>query len=227
MARVAARRQVALGQQATGVGAHQQRPVAPGADEVAVVPAALDHQVGEAERERAVGAGPHPQPDIGLAGEADMARVDDDQPHAALQRRDRRGRVGEAGEARVVAPQDQAAAVGDVRHRPAAAGADAADAIGVAGGEGAAPAAEVEMVIPFGVPKAFISRRMKPAESAIAVVEGEERLKATASGPCCSAIRRMAAAVRSSASSQLIRSQPGSGSPFGRVRRSGWVSRSG
>ena len=44
--------------------------------------------MGEAERQRAVGAGPHPEPEIGLAGEADMARVDDDQPHAALQRRD-------------------------------------------------------------------------------------------------------------------------------------------
>ena len=73
-------------------------------------------------------------------------------------------------------------------------------------------------MLAFGVPKAFISRRMKPAESAIAVVEGEDRLKATACGPCRSAIRRIAAAVRSSASSQPIRCQPGSGSPFGRVR---------
>ena len=62
--------EVALGQQPAGVGAHQVRPVAPLADEVAIVPAALDHQIGEAERERAVGAGPHPQPDIGLAGQA-------------------------------------------------------------------------------------------------------------------------------------------------------------
>ena len=110
-ARIAVRFEVAFGQQAAGVGAHQVRPVAPLADEVAVVPAALDHQMGEAERQRAVGAGPHPQPEIGLAGEADMARVDDDQPHAALQRRDRGGRVGDAGEAGVVAPQDQHAAV--------------------------------------------------------------------------------------------------------------------
>ena len=79
----------------------------------------------------------------------------------------------------------------------------------------------------FGVPKAFASRWMKPVESPIAVVEGEDTVKATACGPCRSATRRIAAAVRSSASSQPIRSQPGSGSPFGRVRRSGWVSRSG
>src|SRR6266700_695401 len=70
----------------------------------------------------------------------------------------------------------------------------------------------------FGVPNAFASRRMKPEESAIAVVDGEVRVKATDSGPCRSATRRIAATVRSSASSQPIRFQPGSGSPFGRVR---------
>ncbi len=79
----------------------------------------------------------------------------------------------------------------------------------------------------FGVPNAFISRRMNGMASPIAVVDGEDWLKLTASGPCRCAIRRIAAAVRSSASSQEMRSQPGSGSPFGRVRRSGWVSRSG
>ena len=69
-----------------------------------------------------------------------MARVDHDQPHAALQRLDGGGRMREARVAGVVAPQDEAAAVGDVRHRAAAAaGADAADAVGVAGGKRRAP----------------------------------------------------------------------------------------
>ena len=45
--------------------------------------------------------------------------------------------------------------------------------------------------------------------------------KATASGPLSAAIRRIWAAVSSSASSQVMRRQPGSGSPFGRVRRIG------
>ncbi len=51
--------------------------------------------------------------------------------------------------------------------------------------------------------------------------------KATASGPLSAAMRRSAAAVSSSASSQLMRCHPGSGSPFGRVRRRGNSSRSG
>ena len=144
-ARIAARLEVVLGQQAARVRADQVRPVAPGADEVAVVPAALDHHVGEAEGEGAVRAGPHPEPHVRLAGEPDMARVDDDQPHAALERRHRRGRVGEAGEARVVTPQDQHAGVRDIRHGPAAgAGADAGHSVREASGETAPPAAEVE-----------------------------------------------------------------------------------
>ena len=76
------------------------------------------------------------------------------------------------------------------------------------------------------MPKAFISRRMKGAESPIAVVEGEDWLNATLCGPCAAASRRIAAAVASRASSQEISTQPGSASPFGRVRRKGRVSRS-
>jgi hypothetical protein len=61
-------------------------------------------------------------------------------------------------------------------------------------------------------------------ESPIVVVEGEDTVKATACDPCRSATRRIAPPVRSRASSQPIGSQPGSGSPFGRVRWSGCVS---
>jgi hypothetical protein len=55
----------------------------------------------------------------------------------------------------------------------------------------------------------------------IAVPELVVTAKATASGPLSVAIRRIAAAVSSSASSHEIRCHPGSASPFGRVRRSG------
>jgi hypothetical protein len=78
----------------------------------------------------------------------------------------------------------------------------------------------------FGVPKAFINRCRKGAESPIAVVEGDDWLNATLCGPCVAASRFIAAAVASSASSHEISIQPGSASPFGRVRRKGRVSRS-
>jgi len=145
MPRIAVRFEVPLRQKAARIGAHQHRPVTPATDEVAVVPAALDHQMGEAEGEGAVGPGAHPEPEISLVGEARMARIDHDQPHAALERFDDRCCMGEAGVAGVVAPQDQNAAVLDVRHGTATgACADAADAVGVAGGKGAAPAADIQ-----------------------------------------------------------------------------------
>ena len=78
----------------------------------------------------------------------------------------------------------------------------------------------------LGLPNAFISRQIQFVESASAVVDPDAMLNATASGTCWFAIRRIAAAVRSSASSQPMRCQPGSGSPLGRERFSGWVSRS-
>ena len=50
---------------------------------------------------------------------------------------------------------------------------------------------------------------------------------ATPSGPSSSAMRSSFEAARSSASSQPMRTQPGSGSPLGRVRLRGCSSRSG
>ena len=115
------------------------------AHELAVVPAVADHDMRKTERERPVGAGANAQPEIGLAREPDMARVDDDELHSALERRDGRGRVREARIGGVVAPEDQAAAVLDVRHRPAAAaGGDARDAERVARRVASAPAAHVQ-----------------------------------------------------------------------------------
>src|SRR6516225_9945331 len=77
-----------------------------------------------------------------------MARVDDNEPHAALARLDDCGRVGEPREARIVAAKDQAAALANFRHgaAKAAADADTAHAEGVTGGERATPTAEVETV---------------------------------------------------------------------------------
>ena len=127
------------------VRANEMRRVGPHPHERAIIPAAADHHMRQAERERPVGAGANAQPEIGLAGEPDMARIDDNEFHPALERRDRRGRVRQAGVGGVIAPKDQAAAVGDVRHRPsAAAGCDAPNPERVAGGETPAPAAHVQ-----------------------------------------------------------------------------------
>src|SRR5512146_1273472 len=70
----------------------------------------------------------------------------------------------------------------------------------------------------FGLPYAFIRREIQARESSEADVEGDDALKTTLSAPCSAAMRRRLAATRSSASSQVMRCQPGSGSPLGRVR---------
>ena len=114
-------------QEPTGIGANEMRRVGPLAHELPVVPTAADHDMRETESERPVGAGPNAQPKIRLGRETDMAWVDDDELHSALERSDGGSRVREARVGGVVAPEDQAAAVLDVRHRAAAAaGGDAA-----------------------------------------------------------------------------------------------------
>ena len=70
----------------------------------------------------------------------------------------------------------------------------------------------------LGLPKARIRRVIHGEASAIADVEAETEVKTTLSAPCRDLMRWSAAAVVSSASSQLIRRQPGSGWPLGRVR---------
>src|SRR4051812_19168347 len=70
----------------------------------------------------------------------------------------------------------------------------------------------------LGLPSAFIKRSIQTCESDDADVEGEEDENTMLSEPDSAAIARSLAAVTSMASSQLICCQPGSGSPFGRVR---------
>src|ERR1051325_4773548 len=73
----------------------------------------------------------------------------------------------------------------------------------------------------LGEPKALTSRSTQGCASDIAVPELVVTANATASGPDSAAIRRRTAAVSLSASSHEMRRQPGSGSPFGRVRLTG------
>ena len=71
-----------------------------------------------------------------------------------------------------------------------------------------------------------MKRRIQRKPSETAVPDGVVTPKATPSGPWRRATSRIFAAVQSSASSQLIRSQPASGLDFGPVRRMGCSSRS-
>ena len=59
--------------------------VGPFADEVAVEPAALDHDMRDRVRQRRVGPGPDPEPLGGTAREPDPAGIDDDEPRSAVQ----------------------------------------------------------------------------------------------------------------------------------------------
>src|SRR6266705_7077789 len=70
------------------------------------------------------------------------------------------------------------------------------------------PHSSIEQV-KFGLPKARRSRMIQSTESLSAEVDGEADPNTTASGPLSSAICPSPEAMVSSASSQLIRSQPG------------------
>ena len=123
------------------IGADEMRRVCPGPHELVVVPASAYHEMRDAERERPVGARTNAEPKVGLARKPDMARINDDELHPALERRGRGRRMGEPRVGGVVTPQDQAPAVLDVRHRStAAAGGDAAHSERIAGREAASPA---------------------------------------------------------------------------------------
>src|SRR3546814_18058500 len=71
-----------------------------------------------------------------------------------------------------------------------------------------------------------MKRSSQGRESEIELALAEVMAKATASGPSLAAISFSRRAISSSASSQLTRCQPGSRASLGRVRRSGYKSRS-
>ena len=115
--------------------AHQERAVGPVADEIGVEPALLDHHAGDRQRQRAIGAWPHPQPAIGLDRESDMARIDNDQLGAARARLGDPGRGGEQRGARIVAPQQDAAGLLVIRRADAGAGGEGAGELAVPGAD--------------------------------------------------------------------------------------------
>ena len=185
--------------------------VGPVADEVGVVPAVLDHHVGEGQRECRVGAGPDPQPVVGLGGEARLARVDDDQLRAARDRGDGARRVGEAGHGRVVPPEQDAAGVLEIRQVDAGHG----GAERVERGEVAAPPAQLHVV---AVVRAA-ERTDQPLHPVDGVADRRRRGRARAEphrlGPVRGGGGQSRSATVSSASSQVMRSHPGSADTLG------------
>ncbi len=140
-ARIAACGEIRGGEEAPGLRMQQQRAVAPVPHEVAVVPAFLDHHAGNAQREGAVAARPDAEPEIGLVGEAGLAGIDDDEPGASRLRRRGTGGVGEPGGAGIVAPEQDAAGIGEVGRRHA-------HAEGIGAGVILVPVAELGAVDP-------------------------------------------------------------------------------
>ncbi len=125
-------------EQLARIAAHEQRRVRPLAHERLVVAAFRDQEVDEAERQRAVGARPHLQEHVGAGGGADAARIDDHQLGAARLRGDHVLSETQEVAVRVGAPEEDAAAVGEIGHG------QAVGAERVGGGAGVArPLAEV------------------------------------------------------------------------------------
>ena len=113
--RGAAGHEVALAQQPCFRAVHEEWGVGEIAHEVAVVPSFLHHHAGNPERERTVGARPHPQPHVRLVRGAGPARIDDHELRAPRARIRHLPRLRDPGGARVVPPQQRASRVLPVR----------------------------------------------------------------------------------------------------------------
>ena len=74
---------------------HDVGRVGPVGNEVGVVPAVLDHHVGQGEGERRVGPGSNAQPVVGLGGKSRLAGVDHDQLGTPPDRGDGAGPLGD------------------------------------------------------------------------------------------------------------------------------------
>jgi hypothetical protein len=183
-----------------------------------VEPAALDHHVRERRRQRGVGSRSHPQPVVGLLRKAGAPRVDDDEAGAAGERGDRARRVREPRDRRVVAPEQDAAGVVEVGHVHARHG----GAVGVDGGEVATPAAQLHVHAQVRAAE----RTPQPLHPVDGVAHRRGRGRGGAEhdglGPVGPARARPVARRRCpSASSHVMRCQPGSPAPLGVVRCSG------
>ena len=105
---------IGFAQEAAVVGTHEQRGVGPPRGEGAVDAAAGDQQVGEAQRHRLIGAGPHLQPLRRSPCQHRRSRIDHHHPRAAPQAFLDFDIAREPGRRRIVAPKHDAVRVGEV-----------------------------------------------------------------------------------------------------------------
>src|SRR6476619_13381 len=107
----AVRRQIRFGKRRTGIAPHQKSSVRPLAHEALVEESLFDHHVDHRQCERAVGARTDLQKNIGLSGDADAARIDGNDLHAALSRGDDVMREDQRCRARVMTPEQKGTAM--------------------------------------------------------------------------------------------------------------------
>ena len=110
---------VRLAEEAAVVFADEERAVGPVADEVAVEPTALDHDVSDRERQRRVGPGPDPEPLVGAVREPDPSGIDNNELRPAVERGDGSSGVDDPCQRRIVAPEQDASGPLKVRHERA------------------------------------------------------------------------------------------------------------
>jgi len=110
----AARREIRFGKRRAVVAPNQKCSVGPAAHKAFVKDLLFDHHVDHRQCERAVGARTDLQQNIGLSGNADPARVDGNDLHAALSGRDDVMRQDQRCRARVMTPEQKGIAVRDI-----------------------------------------------------------------------------------------------------------------
>ena len=133
------RGEIGGGEEAAGVGPHQERAVRPVADEVAIVPALREHDGGQSQRERAVGARTHAQPLIRPGRRPRAPRVHYDQGRSARSRMLDGGGLRQVGGGRVVPPEQEAAGALEVGRADIHAEGERRDEVTVPGAQLLAP----------------------------------------------------------------------------------------
>ncbi|MCG3209862.1 MAG: hypothetical protein FOGNACKC_03489 [Anaerolineae bacterium] len=107
---------IACGQQAAVIRANEQGAIRPVPDKGPIVPAFLNHHIGQAQSQSAIGARPHLQPDIGLLGQPGVAGIDHNQVRPSFEGGHGSGSVSEPGQVWVVPPKQDTAGIFKIGH---------------------------------------------------------------------------------------------------------------